>query len=279
MPRGRSSRRSWPKIADETGVTPRAGQAARTTVDGGARRIWRRWSERTLRKKSRSLPRSTCRCRKPTGPPIRPWKPWCTTSTPCIPVPAPRCPSAPSTTVLDTTPEGRMVIRNILLATGGRPGQWRDSHLPHPYLQGQGRHQLQRGRSQLRSVQAGLPGIGQAAVPELLLPGRPLQPAVLQARRLQHRSGLHGLPDPCHGQCLRSHPGSDLRPRQPELYLHQPAPDRHQAPRAMWSASSRSWSARSIWSSSSCWTASRSRLQQKGAQLSLPDGTGRLAGF
>ena len=56
----------------------------------------------------------------------------------------------------DTTPEGRMVIRNILLARGRRSGQWRDSHLPDPYLQGQGRHQLQRGRSELRSVQAGL---------------------------------------------------------------------------------------------------------------------------
>ena len=49
----------------------------------------------------------------------------------------------------DTTPEGRMVIRNILLADGRRSGQWRDSHLPDPYLQGQGRNQLQRGRSEL----------------------------------------------------------------------------------------------------------------------------------
>ena len=37
---------------------------------------------------------------------------------------------------------------------GRRPGLWRDPHLPHPHLQGKGRGQLQRGRSQLRSVPA-----------------------------------------------------------------------------------------------------------------------------
>ena len=119
----------------------------------------------------------------------------------------------------------------------------------------------------------------QAAVPQLLLPGRPVQPAVLQARPSGDRGRLHGLPHPGHGQRLRSHPGDHLRPRQPELHLHQPAPHRHQGQRRSWTGSSRSWTARWTWSSTSCWSASKSSAAKKRAQLPLPDGPGRMAGL
>ena len=50
---------------------------------------------------------------------------------------------------MDTSPEGQMVIKNVLLAHGGGPGLWRDAHFPHPYLPRQGGHQLQPRRAQL----------------------------------------------------------------------------------------------------------------------------------
>ena len=56
---------------------------------------------------------------------------------------------------MDTSPEGRMVMRNVLLATEAGPWQRRNAHLPHPDLPRQGGRQLQPRRSQLRPVQAG----------------------------------------------------------------------------------------------------------------------------
>ena len=49
----------------------------------------------------------------------------------------------------DTSPEGRMVIECILTSGRRRPGQRRNADLPHSYLQGEGRGQLQSGRPQL----------------------------------------------------------------------------------------------------------------------------------
>ena len=89
---------------------------------------------------------------------------------------------------MDTSPEGRMVIKNILLATEAGPGQRGDAHLPHPDLPGEGGRQLQPRRAQLRPVQAGHAAAQrQAALPQLLLYGRPLQPAILQGRPSRRR--------------------------------------------------------------------------------------------
>ena len=70
---------------------------------------------------------------------------------------------------MDTSPEGRMVMRNLLLATEEGLGDGETPDLPHPDLPGQGRRQLQPRRPQLRPVPAGLPRQRQAAVPQLLL--------------------------------------------------------------------------------------------------------------
>ena len=73
---------------------------------------------------------------------------------------------------MDTSPEARMAVRNLLLVDRGGTGKRRDADLPHPDLPGQGGRQLQSRRPELRPVQAGDPHVGQAAVPELLVPGR-----------------------------------------------------------------------------------------------------------
>ncbi len=50
---------------------------------------------------------------------------------------------------MDTTPEGRMAMKNVLLATEAGLGNRGDPHLPHPDLPGEGRGQLQPRRAQL----------------------------------------------------------------------------------------------------------------------------------
>ena len=65
-----------------------------------------------------------------------------------------------------------------------RSGQWGDSHFPGTNLQSKRGNQLQLPGPQLRSVPAGHPHIGQAAVPQFQLPGCPFQPAILQGRGL-----------------------------------------------------------------------------------------------
>ena len=62
-------------------------------------------------------------------------------------------------------PEGRMVIRSLLLAEQSGLGARRNAHLPHPHLQSEGRGQLPSRRPELRPVLSGVPGFRQTAVP------------------------------------------------------------------------------------------------------------------
>ncbi len=129
---------------------------------------------------------------------------------------------------MDTSPEGRMVMKNVMLATEAGLGERRDPHLPHPDLPGQGGGQLQPRRAQLRPVPACHAVLRQAAVPQFLLHRRALQPAILQARPPRDRDRLHGLPHPGHRQRVRPRAGDLQRPGQPVLHHHQPAPAGHQ---------------------------------------------------
>ena len=115
---------------------------------------------------------------------------------------------------MDTSPEGRMVIKNVLLAHGGGPWQRRDAHLPHPDLPRQGGRQLQPRRARTTTCfKLACACQRQAAVPQLLLPGRALQPAILQGGPPRDRDRLHGLPHPRDGQRLRPQTGRSANGR------------------------------------------------------------------
>ncbi len=73
-------------------------------------------------------------------------------------------------------PEGRMVIRNVLLATEAGPRQRRDAYLPHPDLPREGGHKLQPRRTRTTTCSSSPCKLRQAPVPELLLPGCAVQP-------------------------------------------------------------------------------------------------------
>ena len=79
----------------------------------------------------------------------------------------------------DTSEQGRMVIRNLLLATEAGLGDGETPIFPGADLQGEGGRQLQPRRPELRFVPAVDAGEREAPVPELCVPGQPLQPAVL----------------------------------------------------------------------------------------------------
>ena len=143
----------------------------------------------------------------------------------------------------DTTPEGRMVIKNILLAEDAGLGNGETPIFPIHIFKVQGGYQLQPRRSQLRPVQARLPGVRQAPVPQLLLHGRALQPA-LSTRRGDPK------PEVAYMGCRTRVMANRLRPRTVKppsaaatsrfTSINLPRLG-HQAPRRRGSDSSRSW--------------------------------------
>ena len=98
---------------------------------------------------------------------------------------------------MDTSPEGRMVMKNVLLATEAGLGQRRDAHLPHPDLPGERGRELQPRRPELRPVQAGHAAVSAKRLfPNFSFIDAPVQPAVLQGGPSGDGDRLHGLPHP-----------------------------------------------------------------------------------
>ena len=102
----------------------------------------------------------------------------------------------------DTSPEARMAIRNLLLATDAGLGDGETPIFPVQIFKVKEGVNFNPGDPNYDLFRLAINDFRQAAVPELQLPGRAVQPAVLQAGRLQHRGGLHGLPHPRDGQRL-----------------------------------------------------------------------------
>ena len=96
----------------------------------------------------------------------------------------------------DTSPEGRLATEQLLLATEAGLGNGETPIFPIHIFKVKEGINYNRNRPKLRPVQVGLPRVGQANVPELLVPGRTVQPQILQARPSGNRMRLHGLPYP-----------------------------------------------------------------------------------
>ena len=168
----------------------------------------------------------------------------------------------------DISPEGRMVIRNILLATEDAGlGNGETPIFPIHifkvkegvnYNEGDPNYDLFKLACRV-SAKRLFPNFSFLDAPfnlQYYKPGDYNSEVAYMGCRTRVMSNVYD-PDP----------GSDLRPRQSELYLHQSAPDRHQCPWQCGRGSLRNWSARWIWSSSSCWSASRSRLPRRCATI------------
>ena len=105
----------------------------------------------------------------------------------------------------DTSPEGRMVIRNILLATDAGLGHGETPIFPIHIFKREGGRQLQPRRPELRFVRAVLQGERQAAVPQLLLYRTARSTCSTTSPAIPETEvAYHGLPHPCDGQRLRS---------------------------------------------------------------------------
>ena len=86
----------------------------------------------------------------------------------------------------DTSAEGRMVMRNLLLATEAGLGNGETSIFPVQIFKVKEGVNYNDGDPNYDLFKLAMHSLGQAAVPQLQLPGCALQPAVLQARRLRH---------------------------------------------------------------------------------------------
>ena len=164
---------------------------------------------------------------------------------------------------MDTSPEGRLVMKSLLLATEAGLGSGETPIFPIQIFRVKKRREPQRGRAELRPVPAGLPLQRQAPVPEFLVPGCPVQPAILQGGPSRNGDRLYGLPHACDGECLRSLPARSRRgaatfPSRPSICRGSP----------FWhAATARPFSAAlmrcSTLSSASCSSGSRSRAASR----------------
>ena len=112
----------------------------------------------------------------------------------------------------DTSPEGRMVMRNLLLATDAGLGNGETPIFP----------------VQIFKVKEGVNFNKEDPNYDLFrLSCKVSAKRLLQARRLQHRGCLYGLPHPRHGQRSRPLPRDHLRQRKSQLHHHQSSENRH----------------------------------------------------
>ena len=170
----------------------------------------------------------------------------------------------------DTSPEGRMVIRNVLLATEAGLGNGETPIFPiHIFKvkegvnfnEGEPNYDLFKLACRV-SAKRLFPNFSFIDAPFNLpyyKPGHPETEIAYMGCRTRVMANVN---DP--------EPGNRQRPRQPELYLHQPAPPRHPVrittSTPFFAELERDGGSRS---SSSCWSASRSR-QCKKVQATIP---------
>lgn len=105
----------------------------------------------------------------------------------------------------DTSPEARMVIRNLLLATDRGLGDGETPIFPVQIFKVKEGVNYNEGDPNYDLFKLACKVSAKRPVPEFQLPRRAVQPPVLQGGRLRHRDLVHGLPDPRDGQCTRPH--------------------------------------------------------------------------
>ena len=128
---------------------------------------------------------------------------------------------------MDTSPEARMAIRNLLLSTEAGLGNGETPIFPI---------QISASRKASTTTPASRTTTCSswqcAALPSASSPTFPsrMRPSTLNTTRKAtgDRDRLHGLPHARDGQCLRPRKTGFQRPRQPQLHHHQPAAPGHQ---------------------------------------------------
>ena len=183
---------------------------------------------RTRLNKVRTSSASTPR-RRPTGPPIRPWKRLIHNLNTMHSRAGAQMPFSSINYGMDTSPEGRMVMRNVLLATEAGLGNGETPIFPIQIFRVKEGVNFNPGEPNYDLFQLAMPRQRQAPVPQLLLlwtrpstckyykEGHPETEIAYMGCRTRVIGNVY---DPTREICPR--------PRQPELHLHQPAPHRHQ---------------------------------------------------
>ena len=116
---------------------------------------------------------------------------------------------ARSTTAWTPLPRAAWSCKNMLLATEAGLGYGETPIFPIQIFRVKEGVNYNPGGSELRPVQAGHALLGQAPVPELLLPGCARSTLQYYKGTSGNRDRLHGLPHPRHGQRVRSRPRGD----------------------------------------------------------------------
>ena len=140
---------------------------------------------------------------------------------------------------MDTSPEARMVMRNLLLATESGLGNGETPIFPIQIFRVKEGVNYNPGDPNYDLFRLAMSRERQAPLPEFFVCGCAVQPPVLQARPPRDGNRLHGLPHPRDRQRIRPDARGLQPPRQSELHVDQPAAHRHREPRATSSCSSK----------------------------------------
>ena len=163
----------------------------------------------------------------------------------------------------DTSPEGRLVMEQLLLATEAGLGNGETPIFPIHIFKVKEGVNYNEGDPNYDLFKLAMPRFREAHVPEFLVPRCAVQPAVLQARSSGDRGRLHGLPHARYVQCRATRPArlptaaATCRSRRSTCRASQSAAT------AIWTGSSRISTARSTSSSTSCSTASASSAAKR----------------
>ena len=113
---------------------------------------------------------------------------------------------------MDTTPEGRMAMKNVLLATEAGLGNGETPIFPIQIFRVKEGVNYNPGEPNYDLFQLAIRCSAKRLFPNFSFIDAPLQPAVLQGGPPGDRDRLHGLPHPGHRECGGPGPGDLQRP-------------------------------------------------------------------
>ena len=177
---------------------------------------------------------------------------------------------------MDTSAEGRMVMRNLLLATEAGLGSGETPIFPIQIFRVKDGVNFNPGEPNYDLFQLACRCSAKRLFPNFAFIDA-LQPPILRPRPPGDGDCLHGLPHPGHQQRPRPQPPAVQQPRQPELHLPEPPPHRHQGQRGYRGLLRRAGPEDGPVHRPAP-PPSAYPEPEEGVQLPLPHGPGRLAG-
>ena len=128
---------------------------------------------------------------------------------------------------MDTSTEGRMVMKNMLLVTEAGLGNGETAIFPIQIFRVKDGVNFNPGEPNYDLFKLSCRVSAKRLFPNFSFQDAPFNLQYYKEGASRNRNRIHGLPYPRYRQCERSRTGNHLRQREFKLHLHQPAPYRN----------------------------------------------------